>query len=44
MRKKTNELQTLPGVGPNLARDLEALDFHHPSEWRSAMRTEYPGY
>lgn len=32
MGKKAHELQTLPGIGPNLARDLEALGFHHPAE------------
>ena len=33
-RKVTNGLQALPGIGPNLAQDLEDLGFRDPLELR----------
>ena len=32
MRHSNDTLQTLPGIGPNLARDLRDLGFQDPSE------------
>jgi hypothetical protein len=32
----SNELQQIPGVGPSIAKDLEALGVHHVPDLREA--------
>ena len=34
MKKAKSPLEVLPGIGPNLARDLITLGFHEPSDLR----------
>jgi hypothetical protein len=34
-QRTTDDLQTLPGIGPSMARDLRDLGFQSPSELRN---------